>query len=234
MSATSPTKLATLKLRQNRQCCRGGAILLLLKLIYKEGDLTMIRSNVHTEPVYQNYAINANHEGCYTRILDRIIAIHNYANQRRQRNIFTMLTFTIPQNQPFPEDIFSRFLEAFIRYLTRNGDAPAYFWVRERQTSNSPHWHLGLWISGFQHRSAYGTIQSAVHYWNRLFNLPDSYMGLVGWNATKPEIFLDNNAPDFYEKSNEVILWASYAAKCAEKSLTPRNARCYGNSCLQS
>ncbi len=194
----------------------------------------MIRSKTITTPIYNDTKINVNHNGCYTRLLDRIHTLHRHALQRRQRNLFTMLTFTVPQNLPFPEDIFSRFLEAFIRHLTRNGSAPFYFWVREQQTAPTPHWHLLLWISGHQHHSAFTIIQSAQHYWNRLFSLPDDYLGLVGWNAATPEIFLDSNDPGFEHQSQSVLRWSSYLAKCTEKDLTPRNVRSYGSSYLQN
>lgn len=195
--------------------------------------ITLMKNDI-TANEYQGMSINNQHGGCDVNILNRLFDINKYVSDKRKRICFTVLTFTFPADNYYPDqnNLFVGFLDSFITHLRRKGLDPQYLWARELKDDNyHSHYHLALWTDGYKDRCIYDSYLLARTLWCKRLLIPESD-GYVHYNKSTPQLHLDSNNPDYTEKYQEMVYWGSYLCKCEQKGNLTEHHRNWSSSRL--
>jgi hypothetical protein len=176
-----------------------------------------------------------------TRIHDRI----NDMIGNHCKVLFIRMDVRFPKGYPHCGD--NKEISTLMRWLkepnTINGIKIHYVWVRERDSSECPHYHLILLVNGSMIQNPMGLLQSAERIWNGVVGV--KYPGLVhlcshgqdlgcimikrpSSNATGER--LNYQTISFDEALAEALQRAAYLAKSHSKGNVPKRVRQYGCS----
>lgn len=115
-----------------------------------------------------------------------------------------------------------------MRQLSYLGLDPAYFWVRERDTSIHNHYHLALWLNGSKIQHPQRAVEVICRLWER-------YVGLTGCvhyaNAYEYAVMLRRGTEEHWDSFLRAFETFSYFAKLYSKETDLQlNCRRYGYS----
>ena len=188
-----------------------------------------------TSSTYNSQPVNINGSGCHGEILDLIQQRMDNCLRRFNRVHVARLDITFPDNYLFPGNrVFYNFL--WMLRQAMGGEVFDYVWVKERNRSVNPHFHLVIFRNGQQYCSGYAVWQKAIEVWGKLLKCDAE--GLI--HAAIPTInnaycnygvVIDRNAVDFQKVYSSVHYWLSYMAKVNTK--TTQSGHAYGSSQLR-
>ena len=199
------------------------------------------KRNLTTAPEYNGSTILTNKEkgqAADTRILDRIDAQFNYAENSKSKTFFFRFDLHFPQEMQAPQDNehFKHFISPFMKNLSRKGLEPLYFAVREQRRSENQHYHVGVLLDGQKTRNSYGHIKTAERLWEHELGLEaNGTHGLVNYcdkdkNTGERMIngmMIDATKPNYENIRESCFRRASYLAKVNQKKMTPKGQREY-------
>lgn len=125
-------------------------------------------------------------------------------------------------------DVMVKFCQEMYRQLSYLGLDPAYFWVRERDTSIHNHYHLALWLNGSKVQHPQRAVEVICRLWER-------YVGLAGCvhyaNAYEYAVMLRRGTEEHWDSFLRAFETFSYFAKLYSKETDLQlNCRRYGYS----
>ena len=196
-----------------------------------------------TAPEYNGSTILTNKEkgqAADTRILDRINAQFNYAEDSKSKTLFFRFDLHFPKDMKVPSDNehFKHFISPFMKNLSRKGLEPQYFAVREQRRTEHQHYHVGVLLDGQKTRNPYQHLQLANRLWaNELGIMTDnpSALGLVN-HCDKDKktgermingMMIDATKDNYEYIRDSCFRRASYLAKESQKQMTPKGQREY-------
>ena len=99
------------------------------------------------------------------RIQERMVYMTSYA-----RTLFFRIDVRFPQgyNHDGENREISYFFKLFSKRLAYHGVRFQYVWVRERVTSDAPHYHCVIWVDGSCHHSPYGFYGMTEQIWKQV------------------------------------------------------------------
>ncbi|MBT4815083.1 MAG: inovirus-type Gp2 protein [Lentisphaerae bacterium] len=197
-----------------------------------------------TEVIYQSnyrgYPINGSErEGCYKKILERILDQFEYMLYRHNKLLFIRFDVRFPQLGSFSPDnsLFTRFMATFSQSLRRDGVDHRYIWVREQSLSApNQHYHCCLLLNGNIRQSIHDPIQKAKRQWGELLGMGENH-GLINdctrdryGNPQKNGLMIKRGTKSYDRMVGRCFEWASYLAKTATKDDPPAGVRTFGCS----
>ena len=152
-----------------------------------------------------------------------------------------------PQGYPYQgksSDI-SEMMRRLMENYKNNGIRGHYVWVREKNTSDVPHYHVIFFLDGSRIENGWGVRERAQHLWERVLGvscpgaieLCETYGGLNGLMIRRPAyqsdgLKLQEEQARFEATYNAVHEWARYLAKTKTKGEAPAGEREYQGSQL--
>ena len=176
-------------------------------------------------------------QGFIKEILDMGLKI--FSDYRIAHNKVLFFTVTLKYPLKFDYEVMNnlvlvQFCHEMYRQLAAKGFDPAYFWVRERDTSLHNHFHLAIWVNGSVTQHPQRSIEIIKGAWDKCVRAP----GCVHFaNAYEHAVML--RRPGDIAKDNEenwrkfLIAYKtfSYLAKVYSKEMDlTSNCRHYGYS----
>lgn len=196
-----------------------------------------------------------NDEGFFQDILDAIRRNMDKSLERHSQVLFMLFTFSYPSNDhanpldnitlpgaelPRGNEVFSYFLNQYIRRLDTAGYDPRYLWCREQtEGCDHCHYHLALWLNGNKIQ-CFGDMEQIDGYWSQAL----AHFRIVAHGADTAGLidrgrYEENGRIQYYgltvhrgnqQEYAEVFQRASYVAKVASKSACPMRTRSWGCS----
>ena len=173
-------------------------------------------------------------------IMTAIISRLSHMTSRFSRTLFIRFDLHYPIDSIAPHDNshLSKFLNSFTRYLSREGIAFQYVWVREQSIMEiHQHYHVMLLLNGNVTRHSWNHMEKADALWQRALGI--NYPGLLQRcnrsrdGSSHPDfIHLDRHDASYQRDIERCVEWASYLAKTRTKGYAPLNVREWGASSL--
>ena len=188
--------------------------------------------------IYRNYTVQAYEDKpIRTDIINAIVNRIEYMTSRFCRVLFIRFDLHYPIDFIAPHDNshLSKFLNSFTRYLSREGIAFQYVWVREQSREKHQHYHVMLLLNGNVTCHSWNHMEKADALWQRALGI--NYPGLLQRcnrsrdGSSHPDfIHLDRHDASYQRDIERCVEWASYLAKTRTKGYAPLNVREWGAS----
>ena len=173
-------------------------------------------------------------EDIMTAITNRL----SHITSRFSRTLFIRFDLHYPIDFIAPHDNshLSKLLNSFTRYLSREGIAFQYVWVREQSImERHQHYHVMLLLNGNVTRHSWNHMEKADALWQSALGI--NYPGLLQRcnrsrdGSSHPDfIHLDRHDASYQRDIERCVEWASYLAKTRTKGYAPLNVREWGGS----
>lgn len=186
------------------------------------------------DKTYEGYPINTNIDkgyGCDTRILNALQRTLDSSLEDSSKVLVIRYDVRLPVETPEDEgtktddgsnEVIKKLQGSFCKHLSRKGLKPKYVAVRERVSSNNPHYHVALTLDGQKTQSAYNHMKKAEELLGKQLGLdPERPHGLIERCPVERDGQPDTDAYMLkrgdQEGYDEVFYRCSYLAKVACK-----------------
>lgn len=202
----------------------------------------LIHDSVFKGLKVQVTAYKSKEEGLYGKILQIISDIHDYFFDRHSKVLPVRFDLRYPQDFFYSEvnsDI-RRFIDRLTQHYRRRGIDTVYLWVREKDKSLHPHYHIAFYLDGHKVQSPYGVVEKAREIWLDVLGIRKDmkiyYGGLVhccdmDLKAKGIDKYLvRKDRPDYETRRSECFYIISYLAKKYSKMKSVKHQNSYGYS----
>lgn len=166
--------------------------------------------------------------------------------QRHSKTLIIRFDVRYPQHHPIPErnDHISNLIRVLKEWYSVNNIESHYVWVREQNTSDTPHYHIMFLVNGSKIQHGSGLVHSAEKLWATILNMPwveglihycDLDQGRSWLMLERPPINSSTLDQQYFQADiQNVLARLSYLAKTYTKGHAPYRVREFGCSLLRN